>query len=348
MEPLICPVCETENGADAVNCEVCGERLSALEPGEVLSPEENVSSMLADSQDAPQEGDAFGDSAFEDDDYPSAAADAVSNAILEEQASEASNSEARALDGEQEHTPQVLYSPLDGTAYPVGTAQYEDGFGDMGEELVATPPEDMKPEDGNANTGLEAGVVSDGSSDIVILNTQAGSDAVEPSEAAEPSAADVSESESLSEDSYIDAAGISGSPQFREMFKSVAKTREPQAPLPQPGIHANPATLCVYVNREEAHRHYIELDETLLGRRDPNSDAYPDLDLTSFDEQDLISRKHVYVYRQNKNYTLYVVSNAGTQLNNELLSLGDRRTLKSDDVIVLAGILAIKFELATS
>ena len=60
-----------------------------------------------------------------------------------------------------------------------------------------------------------------------------------------------------------------------------------------------------------------------------------------FDPEAVISRKHAYVYRQNKNYTLYVVSNAGTQVNSDLLDIGDRRKLSDGDVIVLAGKMAI-------
>lgn len=309
MELLTCPVCETQNDPTAVHCEVCGERLSAIEPGEVLAPEENVSAMLTEQGSEEPDIATFESAAFEDEDFPSAAMEAVSSAIL---------------DG----GPGVLYSPLDGTAYRTGSPEYEDGFGPMGEALVATLPENVEPI-GYSNVGQEEDTAN------------AGFD--------ENTAAQISEAEEASpDDSYIDSAGISGSPQFREMFKSEPKVRQPLAPLPRPGIHSNPATLSVFVNREEAHRHYIENDETLLGRRDPHSDAYPELDLSDFDEKGLISRKHAYVYRQNKNYTLYVVSNSGTQLNNELLSLGDRRTLKADDVIVLAGILAIKFELASS
>jgi predicted component of type VI protein secretion system len=101
----------------------------------------------------------------------------------------------------------------------------------------------------------------------------------------------------------------------------------------------------VYINREPVIRHDIDTDETLIGRKDPVADAYPDLDLTDYDPEAFVSRKHAYIYRQNKNYTLYAVSNAGTQLNNELLDLGDRRALSDDDVIILAGKIAMKFEL---
>ncbi len=325
MEHLTCPVCETQNDHTAAHCEVCGERLSALEPGEVLAPEENVSAMLEPiieepNVEQPSEESAFENAVFPEDDFPAAAIEAVSSAIQ---------------DDVVEPSSDVLYSPLDGTAYAAGTPEFEDGFGPMGEALVATRPDNV--EGGHANIGQEEDTANAGFDE----NTAAQDSEAEESEVEDS----VAES---TDDSYIDSAGISGSPQFREMFKSEPKVREPLAPLPRPGIHTNPATLSVFVNREEAHRHYIENDETLLGRRDPHSDAYPDLDLGAFDEKALISRKHAYVYRQNKNYTLYVVSNSGTQLNNDLLSLGDRRPLKNGDVIVLAGILAIKFELADS
>jgi len=312
----ICPVCETQNAARAEHCEVCGERLSPLEPGEVLAPEENVAAMLAAETPSVDEHLPLENQVFDQEEFPAAALEAVSSAIEEDEGNPA----------------QVLYSPLDGKAYFPGSPEYDEGFGPMGESLTAA-----EPELGNTASDLVTTYVPDYEEGMEAPSQ------VQVSEVQE----DLNEG-AAPEDSYIDAAGISGSPQFREMFKSEPKIREKLAPLPQPGTYVNPATLTLYVNREEAHKHYIENDETLLGRRDPHSDAYPDFDLSEYDTKGLVSRKHAYVYRQNKNYTLYVVSNAGTQLNNELLSLGDRRVLKPNDVIVLAGVLAIKFEIASS
>ncbi len=105
------------------------------------------------------------------------------------------------------------------------------------------------------------------------------------------------------------------------------------------------ARLVVYQNKQPSYTHPIVNDETLIGRYDPIGGAFPDLDLTEFDGESVISRKHAYIYRQNREYILYPVSNGGTQLNNELVDMGARRKLKDGDVIILAAKLAMKFHI---
>jgi len=105
------------------------------------------------------------------------------------------------------------------------------------------------------------------------------------------------------------------------------------------------ARMVIYQNKQPAHTHPIVNDETLVGRYDPVSGAFPDLDLTEFDTDSSISRKHVYIYRQNREYYLYPVSNGGTQLNSELVDMGSKRKLKDGDVIILAAKLAMKFHI---
>jgi hypothetical protein len=409
-DTVVCPICETENAADATHCEVCGERLKPAEPGEEVGAEESVADSFSsggevvgfavegDDEDATAPADQtadFAPAAFEEEEYyefdpsemgseaqddsdeaeagdgefahddPTAAdiealeeelAEAEEEAAeepadeeagdtdeLEEESAEESEGEgefAEELDAEAEEpaqaeeeeadeaedaadekstaedAPEVLYSPLDGTAYHAGTPEYEEGFGPMGEELVAEPP------------ALDEEALSEPEADDARPASEAEAEA-------EPAGF---------EQEYDEPATREPSPEFRAAFQAREKERPVMEPLPQPGTYAQPATLTVYVNREPVFRHEIETDETLIGRKDPVSDAYPDLDLTDYDADSHVSRKHAYIYRQNKNYTLYAVSNAGTQLNDELLDLGDRRSLSDGDVIILAGKLAMKFE----
>ncbi len=86
-------------------------------------------------------------------------------------------------------------------------------------------------------------------------------------------------------------------------------------------------------------------DETLIGRYDPVSGSYPELDLTEFDKDSCISRKHAYIYRQGGKYFIYPVSNAGTQLNQTLVDMGSKKELSNGDVVILAASLAMKFHL---
>ena len=317
MADIMCPICETPNEPDASHCVVCGERLTPAAEGEELAPEENVSGMVEPADQAEQ--------AEEDDRDEQAAL-----------AEESDVAELQAFDDELGEAPAALYSPVDGNAYPQGSPEYEDGFGPMGEELVAQLPEPgvegTSPEEGSFELEDEAddGYDDDGYDDVQ------GEVGEEISHAAE-------QAEEQAEEQPAEKAGPSE--RFQQAFEAKRKERPGAAPLPTPGVLAESATLTLYQNRQPALTHPIDTDETLIGRRDPVSDTYPDLDVEPYDAGSHISRKHAYVYRQNRNYTLYVVSNAGTQLNSELLNLGDRRKLSDGDVIVLAGAIALKFEL---
>ena len=358
-ETLICPICETANAPDATHCEVCGERLVPAEPGVELSPEESVAGDIAGGgsvvgfavEDSEPHGIQVAAADQTADFQPSAFADEYdedSQPDLEppfqvegdDSAPESPGTEELDLDAaelemasEPDVAPQFLYSPMDGTAYPIGSAEYEEGFGPNGEQLVAEAPVEQYTEGAPSEA-------QDDEYDVAIED--------EFCEAEPAAAAPVSEGADeafAAEVAGARAPGHEPSAEFRSAFQVRAKERPAMTPLPQPGAYVEPATLTVYVNREPVLHHAVETDEVLIGRRDPVADAYPDLDLTDFDPEAHVSRKHAYVYRQNKNYTIYAVSNAGTQLNSELLDLGDRRPLADGDVIVLAGRIAIKFEL---
>lgn len=380
-ETLVCPICETANQPDATHCEVCGERLVPAEPGEEVGPEESVAENLSvdggefvgfavegedeapeamemdlAEADATAEGFPVADSQVSELEFEASDPELVESAESLAAASEAAEEDLDALEApgdetgeldqfeeqleedraaaaqsegqsEDQEAPEMLYSPVDGTGYPRGSQEYEEGFGPMGEELVAEPPTAQASEASEASEEPEAASFDDEFDDEY--------------ETAGP----VSETSAESVDEVPARSTREPSPEFRAAFQARQKERPSMEPLPQPGTYAEPATLTVYVNREPTMRHEIETDETLIGRRDPVADAYPDVDLTDYDPEAHVSRKHAYIYRQNKNYTLYAVSNAGTQLNSELLDLGDRRPLKDGDVIVLAGKVAMKFDL---
>ena len=129
-----------------------------------------------------------------------------------------------------------------------------------------------------------------------------------------------------------------------------AQGPRPQAPKPEstPRLVSSgipDARLVVYQNKQPTHTHPVVNDETLIGRYDPISGSYPDLDLTEFDAEGTTSRKHAYIYRMGGTYYLYPVSNAGTQLNSEMVDMGQRKKLKDGDVIILAATLAMKFHI---
>jgi hypothetical protein len=116
-------------------------------------------------------------------------------------------------------------------------------------------------------------------------------------------------------------------------------------PVPAGPVVPPPGTWClvVYQNKQPVHYHAIVHDETLIGRHDPVSGAYPQLDLTPWDAEAATSRKHAYVYRQEGQFSLKPITNSGTQLGRELLEMGSRAALSDGDVIVLGGKIALKF-----
>jgi hypothetical protein len=136
--------------------------------------------------------------------------------------------------------------------------------------------------------------------------------------------------------------------------RPVAPTPPPPRPVakretaPPPRIISSGipnARVVIYQNKEPTHIHPIVNDETLIGRYDPLSGAYPELDLGEFDPDGATSRKHAYIYRTGQSFTLYPVSNGGTQLNDEMVQMGQRKALKDGDVIILAASLAMKFHI---
>jgi hypothetical protein len=322
---IICPVCETENRDDAVVCECCGERLAPPAPGEEVGPESMMAASVqavavpaglppgpppaAKAGFAPidEEFAALGDAPALDE----AAMKAKLAALAAEvpKPAPAPPAASAPVVAPVVNKPAVLYSSLSGKAYVAGTPEYAEGFGPMGEELVATPP---------------AGV--DMRSTIPVGVQLRAQDVIAAANAAPPRA-----DEAVYAVRTQPMAGVAPAP--------AAPVIEP----PKPAVQAG-AKLTVYHQRQPVHTHMITTDEVLLGRTDVRADILPDVDLTQWDEAGHVSRKHAYIYRQNRVYTLYAVSNGGVQLNKELLEIGDKRELRDGDIIVLAGAIAIKFE----
>src|SRR5690554_2491381 len=69
----------------------------------------------------------------------------------------------------------------------------------------------------------------------------------------------------------------------------------------------------------------------------------PVIDLSQYASAANFALHHGYIFRQNKNYTLCVLSDMGTQLNDEMLELGARRTLNHGDLIILGGEVGLQF-----
>lgn len=68
------------------------------------------------------------------------------------------------------------------------------------------------------------------------------------------------------------------------------------------------------------------------------------VDLSSYPAE-YVAKNHVAIFKQHKNYTLYVLSDEPTQLNDRLLSLGERAGLNDGDVVVLGTQVAMRVDL---
>ena len=121
-DTLLCPICETQNAPDATNCEVCGERLTPAAPGEVIPPEQSVSTTLPSITSTPE------------------AAPSSLDPIFVTPKAQAPSTTLQGIPAEQA-LPPALYSSITGEAFPKGSPTYAEGFGPLGEELVAQPPE---------------------------------------------------------------------------------------------------------------------------------------------------------------------------------------------------------------
>ena len=83
-------------------------------------------------------------------------------------------------------------------------------------------------------------------------------------------------------------------------------------PIAQKGVHSEnyvssglTAKLLILGTTELDNPSYnLDKDENLLGRRDPISNIFPEVDLSKFDPQTKISRKHARIWRDGKNYLL--------------------------------------------
>ena len=60
--------------------------------------------------------------------------------------------------------------------------------------------------------------------------------------------------------------------------------------------------MIVGTNELETPAFSIEKDDNLLGRRDPMSNIFPEVDLSKYDPQTKISRRHARIWRDGANF----------------------------------------------
>jgi serine/threonine-protein kinase len=103
-------------------------------------------------------------------------------------------------------------------------------------------------------------------------------------------------------------------------------------PIAQQGVHAEiyprsaaTAKLLIDGTSElDAPVFSLEKNENLLGRRDPQSNIFPEVDLSKFDPQTKISRRHARIWREGGNF---MVEDLGSSNGTILLAASDAKRL---------------------
>jgi eukaryotic-like serine/threonine-protein kinase len=105
-----------------------------------------------------------------------------------------------------------------------------------------------------------------------------------------------------------------------------------------------PASLVLTGSNNQPVTFQLSKDSNLVGRLDTNRGIYPDIDLTPFDKEGKVSRRHAFIYRETGQYFLedYGSTN-GTFINNEdRLPPKERRLIKPGDDLRF-GDIVLKF-----
>lgn len=112
-------------------------------------------------------------------------------------------------------------------------------------------------------------------------------------------------------------------------------------PLAQQGVHAEiyrsamtARLMVIGTNELDTPAFTLEKDENLVGRRDPMSNIFPEIDLSKFDPQTKISRRHAKIWRDGNSY---LVEDLGSSNGTILLPVvNDSKRLSPHQPHVLA------------
>jgi serine/threonine-protein kinase len=121
-----------------------------------------------------------------------------------------------------------------------------------------------------------------------------------------------------------------------DVFCAHCGARQPLAPPPvAPQIRAARVTARLVVDgtKELDGAFPLEKENNLVGRQDPNSNIFPEVDLSVFDPETKVSRRHARVWRDGEVYLIEDLgSSNGTIINNDVrLAPRQPRVLESGD-----------------
>ena len=103
-------------------------------------------------------------------------------------------------------------------------------------------------------------------------------------------------------------------------------------------------TLVVFQSGEIANSYPIEKENMMIGRTDPNTGIFPEIDLTRYDPQAKVSRRHACLYRRGGQFLIEDIgSSNGTVINGTRLPPRQPRQLNNGDDLVFGDTL-MKFK----
>ncbi len=110
------------------------------------------------------------------------------------------------------------------------------------------------------------------------------------------------------------------------------------------GLASDPSRPHAYLQTRTGVLLPLDASSVILGRKDPKLPSAVDLDLSRYDVNNSISRRHASIVRERRKYSLQDLdSTNGTRLNGELIVRGKKVPLTSGDVIELGHGLALIF-----
>lgn len=130
-----------------------------------------------------------------------------------------------------------------------------------------------------------------------------------------------------------------------EMLKSVAGSKAASRELPRPAVQAAADAPERLVHLTGMEFHLSNGSETTIGRKDPVTGIYPDVDLSPIDAQRSVSRRHAKIFRRGSKF--YLGEEIGTMnatfLNGNRLETGVPAEIGSGDELRF-GVVVLRFE----
>ncbi len=131
-----------------------------------------------------------------------------------------------------------------------------------------------------------------------------------------------------------------------EMLKSVMGTKVTSRELPRPDVHVPAEGPERLVHAPSGMEFPLSNgSETTIGRKDPVTGIYPDIDLTPVDNQRSVSRRHAKVYRRGSKYFFgeEIGTMNSTFLNGKRLETGIPSEIRQGDEL-RCGVVVLRFE----